>query len=356
VLIRQNAPVLGASSNLYQQPGEWQISVAGRALESDTHYRLDERQHEREELGTYVVNRQYATDVTATYAFTRQTSMSVGVPYTAASWSIPSPTAPALGPRAQQDARGFGDISFVGRYWIGNAEHCVNGNVSVGFGVKMPTGDYQAQDLFPDRNGQNNQLRFVDQSVQPGDGGWGLMADIQGFRRVGVRGQIFASGSYLANPRDTNGTPSLTVSRLPPGVPPPANSDRLVNSVPDQYLVRAGAAYLLNRRIGVMGAYRLEGQRRYDLFGQSHGFRRPGIAMFVEPGISFNTGPGAMWMALPISFYVNRKPDPYTGIEGDATFPKVIFLAGYQFRLGGRPATPTITDGAAPDGAAKPKN
>jgi hypothetical protein len=273
VLIRQNAPVLGASSNLYQQPGEWQISIAGRALESDTHYRLDDRQHEREELGTYVVNRQYATDVTATYAFTRQISMSVGVPFTAASWSIPSPTAPTLGPRAQQDARGLGDISVAGRYWIGNAERCVNGNVSVGVGVKMPTGDYQAQDLFPDRNGQNNQLRFVDQSVQPGDGGWGLMADIQGFRRVGLRGQIFASASYLANPRDTNDTPSLTVSRLPPGVPPPANSDRLVNSVPDQYLVRAGAAYALTKRIGVMGAYRLEGQRRYDLIGRSHGCR-----------------------------------------------------------------------------------
>jgi hypothetical protein len=120
--------------------------------------------------------------------------------------------------------------------------------------------------------------------------------------------------------------------------PPPANSDRLVNSVPDQYLVRAGAAYLLSRRIGVMGAYRLEGQRRYDLIGQSHGFRRPGVAMFIEPGVSFNTGPGAMWVALPVSFYVNRKPDPYTGIEGDATFPKVIFLVGYQFRLGGRTA------------------
>lgn len=338
MLIRQNAPVLGASSNLYQQPGEWQISVAGRALESDTHYRLDDRQHEREELGTYVVNRQYATDVTATYAFTRQISMSVGVPFTAASWSIPSPTSPALGPRAQQDARGLGDMSAIGRYWIGNAERCVNGNVSVGVGVKMPTGNHEAQDLFPDRNGQNNQLRFVDQSVQPGDGGWGLMADIQGFRRIGVRGQIFASASYLANPRDTNGTPSLTVSRLPPGVAPPANSDRLVNSVPDQYLVRAGAAYALTKRIGVMGAYRLEGQRRYDLIGRSHGFRRPGVAMFVEPGVSVTTGPGAMWMALPVSFYVNRKPDPYTGIEGDATFPKVIFLAGYQFRLGGKPA------------------
>lgn len=337
MLIRQNAPVLGASSNLYQQPGEWQIGVSGRTLKSDTHYRLDERQHEREELGTFVVNRQHAVDVTATYAFTKQLSASVGVPFAAASWAIPSPTSPVPGPRAQQDARGIGDITMTGRYWLGKTERCVNGNVSIGAGVKMPTGEYRAQDVFPDRTGQNNLPRYVDQSVQPGDGGWGLVMDIQGFRRLGSRKQIFASASYLANPRDTNGTPSLTVSRLPPGVAPPANSDRLVNSVPDQYLVRAGAAYAMTRKMTLMGAYRIEGQRRYDLFGESHGFRRPGVAMFAEPGISFATPSGAVWFAVPISFYVNRKPDPNTGIEGDATFPRFIFLAGYQVRFGGRP-------------------
>ena len=111
MLIRQNAPVLGASSDLYQQPGEWQIGVSARTLTSDTHYRKDERQVEREELGTFVINRQHAADVTATYAFTRQFSASAGVPFTAASWSIPSPTSPVPGPRAQQDARGIGDIS-----------------------------------------------------------------------------------------------------------------------------------------------------------------------------------------------------------------------------------------------------
>jgi hypothetical protein len=78
-----------------------------------------------------------------------------------------------------------------------------------------------------------------------------------------------------------------------------------------------------------------EGQRRYDLFGNSHGFRRPGVAMFIEPGASISTARGAMWIAVPIGVYQNRKPDPYTGIEGDATFPRFIFLAGYQLRFGG---------------------
>ena len=101
---------------------------------------------------------------------------------------------------------------------------------------------------------------------------------------------------------------------------------------------------MLTRKITVMGAYRLEGQRRYDLIGGSHGFRRPGVAMFAEPGISVATRRGALWFAMPVSFYVNRKPDPHTGIEGDATFPRFIFLAGYQMRFGARPPSARPAD------------
>jgi len=58
VLIRQTAPVLGAAESPYETPGEWHVNVSVRALQSDTHYRLDERQVQREELRTFVINRQ----------------------------------------------------------------------------------------------------------------------------------------------------------------------------------------------------------------------------------------------------------------------------------------------------------
>jgi hypothetical protein len=45
---------------------------------------------------------------------------------------------------------------------------------------------------------------------------------------------------------------------------------------------------------------------------------------------------------------VNLKPDPYTGIEGVATFPRFIFMAGYQMRFGGR-LTPPRQPGATGD-------
>jgi hypothetical protein len=340
VLIRQTAPVLGAAGTPYDQPGEWQVNLAMRGLRSDDHYRLDQEQVQRQTLGTFVINHQYAADLMISRAFTERFSLSAGIPWVVASWSIPSPTSPVPGPRAQQDARGLGDISILSRYWLFDTKSHLQGNLAVGAGVKMPTGNYRARDRFPDSTGNNDALRYVDQSIQPGDGGWGLELEAQTFRRFS-RAQVFASASYLANPRDTNGTPSLIVSRLPPGAAPPASAGtRVVNSVPDQYLTRAGAAVPIAKTIVASLSYRIEGQRRYDLIGASHGFRRPGVEMFVEPGVSVGVGRQVMSFTVPIGFYRNRKPDPYTGLQGDATFPRFIVLGSYSLRFGGKIGAP----------------
>jgi hypothetical protein len=334
VLIRQTAPVLGAAESPYETPGEWHVNVSVRALQSDTHYRLDERQVQREELRTFVINRQFATDLTIARAFTPRFALAVGVPFSSASWSIPSPTTPTPGPRAPERARGIGDISVMSRLWLLPTATHRTANIGIGVGVKMPTGGYAEKDVFVDSNGDNPQPRYVDQSVQPGDGGWGLMLETQAFRNL-ARAQIFASGSYLVNPRDTNGTPSVSVSRLPPGRLPPASAaGRLVNSVPDQYVARLGGAFPIARSLVASLSYRVEGQRRYDLIGASHGFRRPGVEMFLEPGISIARAGHSASLSVPIGFYRNRKPDPYTGLQGDATFPGFIVLANYGLRLG----------------------
>lgn len=343
MLIRQTAPVFGAA-NPYQQPGETQVSFSVRQLESDTHYSGAEEQVRRHELGTYVINRQQAGDITLNHTFTTRFSMTVGVPYVSASWSIPSPTSPVPGARAQQDASGLGDISVAGRYWLLDTGAHLSGNVAIGVGLKTPTGNYRTQDRYPDRNGNDNKLRPVDQSIQPGDGGWGLMLEAQAFRRFDHL-QAFASLSYLLNPKDTNGTPSGSVARLPAGATPSAaQADRLVNSVTDQYVVRAGAAVPIAKTgIAVAGAFRTEGLPRYDLLGSSHGFRRPGIALFFEPGLSFGRGSHFWSVNIPVAFYQNRRPDPYTGASGDATFPKYIVLATYGYRFGSK----TVPSGTA---------
>lgn len=340
MLIRQTAPVIGAAGRSYDRPGEWSVNFAVRALRSDTHFREAERQVEREEERTFVINRQFAADLMIAYAFTGRLSVGVGVPFIAASWSIPTPTSPVPGPRAQQDARGIGDISASMRYWLLDTKTHDSSNIAMRVGVKLPTGEYGAQDRLPDRNGENHELRYVDQSIQPGDGGFGIELGLEGFRQMG-KVQLFGSGSYLINPRDTNGTPSISVSRLPPGVPPsPSSAGRLVNSVPDQYLARVGTAVPVMKVAVASLAFRVEGQRRYDLIGGSHGFRRPGVEMFVEPAFSIARGRQTVAFSVPIGFYRDRKPDPYTGILGDATFPRAIVLGSYSLRFGGEPAAP----------------
>ncbi|HEX6904200.1 MAG TPA: transporter [Thermoanaerobaculia bacterium] len=307
------------------------MNLSYRDLESDVHYSGSERQVQRETLGTYVVNTQQALDIGIHYTMTDRLSFSLGIPVIKASWAVPTPIAPTPGPRAKQEASGLGDIILGARYWTFAPES--RHNVSLGLGIKAPTGEYNATQRYPNIDGTNNTVKAVDQSVQPGDGGWGVVLDVQAFRQYSMV-TFFGSGTYLANPRDTNGTPSIIVGLGLGGNPTFANEGLLVNSVPDQYLVRMGAVWpLSDTGAGLSLAYRVEGLPRYDLIGDSHGWRRPGYEMFVEPGISYSKGASTFSLNVPIGFYRNRRPNPYSGREGDATFPDYILLTGYSYRF-----------------------
>ncbi|HSK76945.1 MAG TPA: transporter [Thermoanaerobaculia bacterium] len=331
MLIRQTAPVFGAASKLVPEKGEWQVSLSYRGLESDDHYSGTEHQRLREREGTYVVNTQQALDLGVSYSASDRLSFTLGIPVVKSSWAVPTPIRPVPGPRAEQEASGLGDISLTGRYWAFAPES--RHNVSLGLGVKAPTGEYDAAQVYPNIDGTNPSLKAVDQSVQPGDGGWGVLFDVQAFRQF-RRATLFASGTYLANPRDTNGTPSIIVGLGLANSPGFAEEGLLVNSVPDQYLVRMGAVMPVGKTgLGVSLAYRVEGLPRYDLIGDSHGWRRPGHEMFVEPGIAYSKG-GSTWsLNVPIGFYRNRQPNPYSGREGDATFPDYILLTSLSQRF-----------------------
>jgi len=324
--------VLGAAQNLEVVPGEWQVSLSYRGLESDTHYSGVERQRHRERDRNFVINRQMMLDLNLSWAATRRLSFALGVPYVDASWSIPLPIRPVPGPRSQQDGSGIGDVSLMGRYWLRDPATAGAGNVSIGVGVKAPTGDDHVKDFYPDINGENRELKAVDQSVQLGDGGWGAIVEVVGFRRTGPV-TLFGAGTYLINPRDTNRTPSIVVG-LRPFAPPPAGLE--FNSVPDQYVARLGALFpsgLESWTLSLGG--RIEGLPRYDLIGDSHGWRRPGYEVFVEPGVTFARGPVSASLHVPIGVQRNRQPNPYTGNEGDATFPDYVVLASVSYRFGG---------------------
>jgi hypothetical protein len=330
VLIRESAPLFGAASSTYLQPGRWELDISFRDSTADRHYSLDVFQAQRTALGTNVINKQSQTLFSISHAVTPRLSVGVNVPVIVASWSIPSPTTPALGPRATQHGRGLGDVSVLGRMWLFNPGAHPDRNLAIGIGVKAPTGPSNETDTFVNLNGTAASAKAVDQSVQPGDGGWGAQLEIQGFTTIG-RTFAFGSVDYLANPKNTNDTPSVLVGL---GLPSTTNPLRNVNSVPDQYVTRVGLGVPVWKGFGVSESWRVEGVPRYDLVGRADGFRRPGTEMFMETAITYSRGNSTLAFNLPRAFYRYRAPDPYTGANGDATFPDWIAIASYSYRFG----------------------
>ena len=364
MLIRNNAPVFGADGSAYPQPGVWQVSVAARNLVSNDHYNGKVEQVDRQTKETYITNRQNLFDVGITRQMSPRVSATVAVPFVYSAWAFRNPISPLPGPRVEEPewGRGLGDITATARTWVFAPDSHPNWNVSLGGGVKFPTGNEAYMDNFLVVKGavagiggavvpgfvEVRAEQNVDQSVNPGDGGWGLMAESNAFVLV-KRAFFFASMSYLANPKDTNGTPSiLDILGLAP-VPGTPNyvAQTGINSVPDQYLVRLGGSTQIWKGLSASLSWRMEGLKVYDLFGESHGFRRPGTSMFVEPGFGYSHGNHSVSFNVPLAYYYNRHPNPITGNPGDATFPRHIFLTSYSVRLGGeKPAVRTQSTGS----------
>src|SRR5437773_1267217 len=109
--------------------------------------------------------------------------------------------------RATEHGEGLGDVSAIGRMWVFDPATHSDRNFSVGLGFKAPTGNQNQYDVYNDNSGANPTSKPIDQSIEPGDGGWGAQLEVQGFSRVG-RTFVFGSANYLLNPKDVNDAPS----------------------------------------------------------------------------------------------------------------------------------------------------
>jgi len=342
--------VFGASDTLPQQGKDWVFSFSYRGLTSDDHYSGTQFQYARKANDTYVINTQQLYDLSATYFFDKRWSASLSLPIVNSTWAVPTPIAPLpAGDRAEQNSSGLGDLIVTGRVWTFDPEKHPRGNLSVGLGFKAPTGNYKVEDSYPNINGTNDAEKDVDMSIQPGDGGWGYLFDLQGYM-AWKRVSWYGSGSYLVNPRDTNDAESIIVGLGFGGNP--AFASRIENSVTDSYLLRTGVLFPVGTtKLGLNLGFRMEGLPRYDFVGDSHGFRRPGYETFLEPGFVYTIGRQTLSLYVPIGLVQNRRPDPYTGAPGDATFPEYIILAGYSYHFspGGAPSRrPTLPPGETP--------
>jgi hypothetical protein len=175
------------------------------------------------------------------------------------------------------------------------------GNVQLGLGIKLPTGNYNYQDYFF-KKADSSVLGPVDQSIQPGDGGTGITFEFNGFynfiHQFGVYGNFF----YLVNPREVNGT-STKRGAAPTPTDKKYNVD--VMSVPDLFMARAGAAFMVDR-FTISAGMRAEGLPSTDLIGGSRGFRRPGYIVSVEPGVTYVAKKISLNVSVPFAVKRNR--------------------------------------------------
>jgi hypothetical protein len=158
--------------------------------------------------------------------------------------------------------------------------------------------------------------------MQPGDGAWGFNVGTQAYRSLWHIASVYAQGTYLFNPEDTNGVATF---RSQPG--------QSVMSVTDQYLYRAGISQGVPKlkglalSLGVRG----EGVPVHDLLGASNGFRRPGMIVSLDPGLIFHYKHDSLYVNGPWALYRDRPPSvpeiQNNTINGDAFFADYTVIA-----------------------------
>lgn len=284
-------------------------------------------QGRRDELGNQVINTINMADLSVRYQATRRVEVSLGLPYFISTRSQTLNTTPTL-TRYQTAARGIGDLMVATRRWMFDPDTHTRGNVQLGAGVQIPTGADNDQDTFQTLTAGviGQAIRNVDQSIQPGEGGWGFLGDAMAFMTV-KKASLYVQAAYLVTPQRDNGVQNGTNT----------NPATQYMSVYDQFFLRGGVGLPIPKAPASGGlSIRVEGVPAHDLVGNSLGFRRPGVAVSVEPSISIGRGKNSFNLSVPIAVYRNRfqsAPDELTGGHGDAAFANWLLMTGITHKF-----------------------
>jgi hypothetical protein len=302
----------GASSVIgeggYLPAKHWELNFAYRNFRSDRHFVGDDEQKQRAALHNEVINHSNLADIAATYAWTERLNLTFTLPF---SWHDRSQV--SSGVRYHTQAGGLGDVRLSANYWILDPAMAHRGNFSIGVGLKAPTGNAEVKDTFWRATGAI--INYVDSSIQPGDGGWGATVEMQGFLHLVGNLSAYGNGFYLFNPEEQVKATGW--------------------SIPDGYMVRGGFDYRIEAVKGLVVSLgmRNEGVVAHDLFGSSLGRRRPGFAVAVEPGITYNRGAYTFTLTVPIAMHRNRVVSYGATTAGDAAFADYTINTGLTVRF-----------------------
>ncbi|MEP2024394.1 MAG: transporter [Reichenbachiella sp.] len=336
----------GLSNTFGSSKGELFVNTGFRYFKSFRHFRGSHEETERIENGTEVINKSYFMDISLTYGITDRLYGTLTVPLThhnrSSMYEHGGNPPSGLGERHETSARGLSDIRMGVGYWLVDPNKGKKYNYALGLGLKLPTGNYEYKDNFYNQGENRDETRYqvVDQSIQPGDGGTGITVDVQGFHILSDKFVLTSNLFYLLNPKETNGI--LT------------RSGTSEFSCPDQYAFRIGTFY--NSKIQGLSLYtggRVEGVPSNDLVGGSAGYRRPGYAISIEPGLAYSKNNFAVNVSVPIAVFRNRVQSysdkqwtETTGEykNGDAAFADYLLSFTFTYRIGGKHGEDMLMD------------
>ncbi|NDV44927.1 hypothetical protein [Flagellimonas sediminis] len=316
-------------------PGDIQIGTNYRYFKSFRHFRGTEEEPDRVANGSEVINHSHSWDFFLTYGISDRLYTSITIPTVINTRS--SLYEHGREERNTTFSRGLADIRVGVGYWVFDPVAHQNGNLALGLGLKLPTGNYNASDIFYNVGPEGSpQVRPVDQSIQPGDGGFGITVDFQFYQKIAEQFFAYGGGFYLVNPRETNGTRTFRETLSP------ILQNEAIMAVPDQFSLRAGVSHAFGTNFsGSLGA-RYEGVPVKDLIGGNEGFRRPGNVLSIDPGIAFMKNNFALNLNVP--FAVRReRPQSVTDKQtqeltgnprnGDAAFADYLINVGISYRF-----------------------
>jgi hypothetical protein len=320
--IRFTTPVsLGGQDEAYQPAREWQLTLAYRRLVSSDWFVGTTESPERAPGGKSPVFRVHTVVADVAYSINDRHRLKLSIPASAGSLTRTWPD----GQVHEQTATGIGDISVMGESWLLTPRTHERGNVAIGLGFKAPTGSHTIGSKFYTAAGA---VDFpADQTIQPGDGGWALLASVRGFQQVTERVFGYAVASYMASPKARSNVEWQPQSGL-------------YWSVPDVYSARAGAALSVLPEQGLtvsLGA-RIDGIPVRDLIGggDDDTIKRSAYVIFADPGMSFSSGRSIVTLSVPWRLKVNRQKsllEQRTNMLNAGGFAKHLVFASYTHRL-----------------------
>ena len=280
-------PSLGGEGIAFLHAGQWQAGIAIRRVATDKFFVGDAENEAQAPFGHPLHLRLNSADVSVTYATSYRNTFTLTIPFFYGTGD--NFNADLTNHRVSNS--GIGDVTAMANMWLAEPTRHPNGNVSVGLGVKAPTGGYKAQAPFYLPNGTTSPA-FLTPTLQLGDGGWAILAQAQAFQQVAGRLSVYASGLYSASTREHTD----------------ANFQGITVSVPDVYSARAGVAFGVapDQGFSLSLGGRIDGTTISDLIGGRDDFKRDaGYYMYVEPGMAWTNGPNQFTVSVPVRVRAN---------------------------------------------------